>query len=184
MEHKGTTRLETERLILRRFTPGDAEAMFANWASDAEVTKYLTWPTHSSSAVTAQLLDGWIAGYADGAHYNWAIALKANPDEPIGNISVVNRIDARVGLAEVGYCMGRAWWHRGIMPEALGAVMNYLFDEVGVNKVQARHDPRNPNSGRVMLKCGLKYEGTLRQIDWNNQGVCDASYYGLLASER
>ena len=68
--------------------------------------------------------------------------------------------------------------------EALKAVMDYLFDEVGVNKVESRHDPRNPNSGAVMRKCGMKYEGTLRQSDWNNQGICDASYYGLLASER
>lgn len=62
--------------------------------------------------------------------------------------------------------------------------MNYLFDEVGVNRVESRHDPRNPNSGAVMRKCGMKFEGTLRQSDWNNQGICDASWYGLVAEER
>lgn len=184
MEHKGTARLETERLILRRFAVEDAEAMFRNWASDGEVTRFLTWPAHADSAVTARLLAEWTARYAESAYYNWAIALRSAPHEPIGNISVVNAIDDRIGLAETGYCLGRAWWRRGIMSEALRTVIDYLFDEVGVNKVQARHDTRNPNSGRVMLKCGLKYEGTLRQADWNNQGVCDVSYYGLLARER
>lgn len=62
--------------------------------------------------------------------------------------------------------------------------MDYMFDEVGANRVESRHDPRNPNSGRVMRKCGMNYEGTLRQSDWNNQGICDASWYALLAHER
>lgn len=62
--------------------------------------------------------------------------------------------------------------------------MDYMFDEVGVNRVESRHDPRNPNSGAVMRKCGMKFEGTLRQSDWNNQGICDASWYGLVAEER
>ena len=48
MEHKGTVTLETPRLILRRLTLADAEPMYRNWASDPEVTKFLTWPTHSS----------------------------------------------------------------------------------------------------------------------------------------
>lgn len=184
MKHKGTARLESERLILRPFVTEDAEAMFRNWASDGEVTRFLTWPTHADSAGTAQLLAEWSGHYSDGAYYNWAITLKSAPDEPIGNISVVNAIDDRIKLAEIGYCIGRAWWHRGITSEALSAVIDYMFNQVGVNKVQARHDTRNPNSGRVMRKCGLKYEGTLRQADWNNQGICDVSYYGLLADER
>ena len=57
------------------------------------------------------------------------------------------------------------------MSEALGAVIDFLFDEVGVNRVESRHDPRNPNSGAVMKKCGMKFEGTLRQSDRNNQGI-------------
>lgn len=52
-----------------------------------------------------------------------------------------------------------------------------------VNRIESRHDPLNPNSGKVMMKCGLKYEGTSRQSDWNNQGICDASFYGRLASD-
>ena len=67
--------------------------------------------------------------------------------------------------------------------EALKAVMEFLFDVVDVNRIEARHDPRNPNSGKVMEKCGMKYEGTLHSSDWNNQGICDACYYALLKSE-
>ena len=62
--------------------------------------------------------------------------------------------------------------------------MDFFFDEVGVNRVESRHDPNNPNSGAVMRKCGMTFEGTLRQSDWNNQGICDASWYALLADAR
>lgn len=70
------------------------------------------------------------------------------------------------------------------MSEALKVVMDFLFDEVGVNRIEARFDPRNPHSGAVMKKCGMKYEGTLRSVDKNNQCICDASYYALLRGER
>lgn len=70
------------------------------------------------------------------------------------------------------------------MSEALKALMDLLFDVAGFNRIESRHDPNNPNSGKVMQKCGMKYEGTLRSADWNNQGICDASYYALLRSER
>lgn len=63
--------------------------------------------------------------------------------------------------------------------------MDFLFDEVKVNRIEARHDPRNPNSGKVMLKCGLRYEGTRIQADRNNaSGLCDVALYGLVRSMR
>ena len=61
--------------------------------------------------------------------------------------------------------------------------MNH-FDVVGFNRVEARHDSNNPNSGKVMQKCGMKYEGTQRSADRNNQGICDTSWYALLKDER
>ena len=64
------------------------------------------------------------------------------------------------------------------------AVMDFFFDKVGTNRIECRYDPRNPHSGMVMKKCGMKYEGTMRSSDRNNQGICDASWYALLKSER
>lgn len=183
MKHCGTKYLETDRLILRRFKKEDAEAMYNNWTSDNEVTKYLTWPTHSSQEVSQGILDEWVRSYSDDRFYQWAIVLKENGDKPIGSISSVD-IKEKTSMAHIGYCIGRAWWHKGITSEALRAVMDFLFDEVGANRIEARHDPRNPNSGKVMKKCGMKYEGTLRSHDWNNQGICDACYYALLKAER
>ncbi|MCH5208756.1 MAG: GNAT family N-acetyltransferase [Oscillospiraceae bacterium] len=182
MKHCGTQRLETERLILRRFIIEDVEAMYKNWASDNDVTKYLIWQTHSSIEVTKSIIEEWVSSYGDEKFYQWAIELK-EIGEPIGSISVVH-MNESAEMVHVGYCIGKTWWNKGITSEALRAVMDFLFDVVEVNRVESRHDPRNPNSGKVMKKCGMKYEGTLRSSDRNNQGICDASYYGILRTER
>ncbi|GAA0673519.1 MULTISPECIES: GNAT family N-acetyltransferase [Clostridium] len=184
MKHKGTKYIETERLILRPFTMEDTSAMYKNWASDEDVTKFLMWPAHKDVSISENVLKEWTKNYQDMSYYQWAIVFKQYSNEPIGSIGVNNSIDETIQMAHIGYCIGKKWWHMGITSEALKLVMEYLFDEVGINRVESRHDPRNHNSGEVMKKCGMKYEGTLRAADWNNQGVCDASYYALLASER
>ena len=182
MKHLGTQTLETSRLILRQFTLDDAPAMHANWASDPEVTKFLTWPVHPNADVSRMVLESWVKAYDDPQYYQWAIELK-EIGQPIGSISVVGQ-NEQTEMLHIGYCIGQSWWHKGIMTEALRAVMDFLFDEVGANRLESRHDPRNPHSGAVMKKCGMKYEGTMRSADWNNQGLCDACCYAILKSER
>ena len=182
MKHLGTKRLDTTRLTLRRFTMEDAQAMYANWASDPEVTQYLTWPAHESVEISAWVLGDWTSHYGEDNYYQWAIVPKDHADQPIGSIAVV-RQNQKVESIEIGYCIGKNWWHKGIMTEALGAVMRFLFEEVGANRVSAVHDPNNPHSGGVMRKCGMTYEGTTRQSGWNNQGICDESCYAILKEE-
>jgi ribosomal-protein-alanine N-acetyltransferase len=183
MRHCGTQSIETERLILRRFTIDDAEAMYKNWASDPDVTKYLTWSPHSGIDASKAVLEEWVPSYMQNNYYQWAIVLKEHGPDPIGSISAVDLND-NAAKVHIGYCLGAAWWHRGIMTEALSAVMAFFFDEVGANRLESRHDPRNPHSGMVMKNCGMQYEGTLRSSDRNNQGICDACWYALLKSER
>ena len=180
LTHKGTQTIETSRLILRRAVREDAEPMFRNWASDPEVTKYLTWPPHENVEVTQNLLERWITEYEKDDYYHWMIVLK-EIGEPIGSLMVTTV--GRAQSAHIGYCIGKVWWHKGIMPEAVKAVIKYLFEEVGYHRVEAMHDPNNPNSGRVMRKCGMKYEGTAHASDRNNQGICDADYYAILRDD-
>ena len=181
MEHKGTVTLETERLILRRFRMEDAQKIFENWASDPEVTRYVIWSTHVDVCVTKTLLETWIPQYENSDYYNWILCLK-DTGEPIGNVNAFSEGSYRQGLT-LGYCMGRAWWGQGYMPEAVRAVMGFLFREVGVNRIQADHDTRNLKSGRVMQKCGMQYEGTLRQAVVTNAGPADIAVYSILESE-
>ena len=182
MKHLGTKTLETKRLILRPFTTDDAQAMYDNWASDEDVTRFLTWPAHESVEITKMVLSDWVSHYGEGDFYQWAIALKEG-DIPVGSISVVEYSD-RAEKAQVGYCIGKNWWHQGITSEALQAVIDFLMDEVRYSRVEAIHDPENPNSGRVMRKCGMQYEGTQRRSIWCNQGNRDACWYAILADDR
>ncbi|MBQ9827624.1 MAG: GNAT family N-acetyltransferase [Lachnospiraceae bacterium] len=181
MEHKGTKRIETERLILRKFVPEDAEPAFRNWCSDPEVTRYLTWPTHTDVSVTDKIIALWIDGYKDPSFYQWAIVLK-EIDEPIGSISIV-AVNESVEAVDIGYCIGKKWWHKGIVTEAFRAIIPYLFHEVEVRRIEARHAVKNPHSGGVMKKCGLTYEGILRKSDVCNAGIMDMCYYSILREE-
>lgn len=159
----------------------DAEFMFDNWESDERVTEFLRWKTATDISETKIILEEWISGYEKPDFYQWAIVLK-EINEPIGSISVVGK-NEMLDIVHIGYCIGSKWWHKGITSEAFSAVIPYFFDEIGVNRIESQHDPDNPNSGKVMQKCGLKYEGTLRQADWNNKGIVDACMYSLLKSE-
>ena len=182
MKHLGTNVVETPRLVLRPFAREDAQAMFDNWASDPAVTKFLSWPTYRSVEDAHSILNVWLESYGKPDFYQWAIVLK-ELNQPIGSIGVVNS-DDRVDMVEIGYCIGRNWWGRGIMPEALSAVMVYLFDEVGMQRIEAGHDPDNPASGAVLRKCGLEYEGTLRRRIRSNRGITDVAWYSILKEER
>lgn len=142
--------------MLRRLKIEDAAAIYHNWASDPEVTKYLTWPAYTSVDDAEKTLREWIFTYQNSSFYQWAIVPK-DLNEPIGSISVVD-MDEKTEMVEIGYCIGRKWWHQGIIAEALKAVIDFLFDEVKANRIQARHDV-------------------------NNQGLCDVSYYAVLRSD-
>lgn len=181
MNHCGTKTIETDRLILRQFRLSDSEVAFSNWMSDEKVTEFLTWPTHKNVSDSEQIIREWIDEYEKQDYYQWAIVLK-DIYEPIGSISVVEK-NEEINMLHIGYCIGSRWWHKGIMTEAFKAVIELLFKETDVNRIEARHDPNNPHSGDVMKKCGLKYEGTMRQADRSNKGIVDAAMYSILRSE-
>ena len=178
--HKGTQTIQTARLKLRKFIVDDTKAMFENWANDERVTRYLTWHPHQSPEETRQLLALWCAAYEKSEYYNWVIE---HEGAPIGNISVV-RLSEKCEYAELGYCMGYAYWNKGLMTEAVRAVIDFLFAQVSVNRVGIWHAVKNPASGRVAQKCGLTYEGTKREYFKSTNGeFLDISYCGILRKD-
>lgn len=128
MNHKGTVKIETNRLLLRQFTESDVSEAFANWTSDEKVTKFLRWPTHKSMEVTERVLSEWINSYNNNDFYQWAIVLK-DINEPIGTISVVDK-NERLNIVHIGYCIGSKWWNQGITSEAFSGIIPFFFDEV------------------------------------------------------
>ncbi|MBZ9686947.1 GNAT family N-acetyltransferase [Clostridium estertheticum] len=180
--HKGTTIIETNRLILRPYVMDDATDMFINWANDSEVTKHLSWQAHSNIDVTKYLMGMWVDKYSSNETYHWGVVCKENGNQVIGTIGAV-RIKEDLEQAEIGYCISKKYWNKGIAPEALVAVIDYLFS-CGFMRISGYHDVLNPASGKVMQKCGMQFEGVFRNAEKNNLGeFCSIAQYAILKSD-
>ena len=178
MKSIGTQILQTDRLILRRFVESDAEAMFQNWASSTENLTYVTWDSHSDVEVTRHSIHNWVASYANPNYYKWAICLKEKPEQVIGDISIVEIHEEDLSC-EIGYVLGKNYWGRGVMTEALKAVLGFCFTQAGFQKVRARYVSLNPVSGCVMEKAGMSYLKTITNGVERKGYLADLIYYQI-----
>lgn len=176
MNDLGTRRIETERLILRRFAISDAPGMFYGWASDENVTKYLSWSAHKELAETLYIIENWIKRY-DTDSYNWVVELKGT-HELIGNISAIS-VSKKHHNCEIGYCYGSKYWNQGYATEALKAVVNYMLYDCEMHIVEAKHHSINPASGRVMEKAGMIKDAVLKERRYHAEtdSYCDLVCY-------
>lgn len=193
MRHAGTEPIETERLVLRRLMPEDAPAMYKNWASDPAVTRWLRWEPHKDVFETCALLAAWAELYQNPDYYQWAITEKGR-DEVIGSISLMRAqapdfhpdewtgVDLSDGIWEPGYCLGRAWWGKGIMTEALRAVVDYWFTRTDGSWLTCCHAKGNPASGAVMRKAGFVYDHEAQYHKFDGTPV-DCLVYRLTRAE-
>lgn len=170
---------ETDRLILRPFKFSDAEDMFKNYTNNENVCKYLTWRPHGKLENTVGYLQNFVLPrYEKENELIWAIELKET-GEVIGNFDV-NTWKENLSRMTIGYVLSEDYWGQGIIPEAGNTIIPYLFS-LGAERIEAWHDVRNPKSGRVMQKIGMKHEGTLRKYDRNWSGeLVDAEIYSII----
>ena len=147
--------LETARLRLRRLRDTDAERIFTCWASDPEVTRFLTWTPHENPDVTRLILRRWLADYEKPEVFRYGMERKAE-GALIGMIDVVG---SRDGIPYIGYCSGKAYWNQGYMTEALRAVVRELLDS-GYTAVGIEAAAENIASNRVIQKAGFCLIGT------------------------
>ena len=180
MNHLGTINLETKRLILRKFKISDAKDMYNNWASDKKVHEYLTYEPHSNIEKTKEIIKSWIENYNSNC-YRWAIFYKEN-NQVIGSIKAA-KIDEDIEMANIGYYISRKYWNKGITSEAFERIIKFFFEEVKLNRIESCHNIKNIYSGKVMIKCGLKNEGRLRDGLKDNSGIADCLIYSILRKE-
>jgi RimJ/RimL family protein N-acetyltransferase len=175
-----TPTLVTARLRLRPFTDADADALYA-LHSDAFVLRYWDAPPWTDPERAERFLatcnqlaeDGTGARLAmdratDGAFLGWCGLTRWNPD---------------FRSASLGYCLTQAAWGHGYATEAARALLQWGFDTLPLNRVQAEADTRNAASARVLEKLGFVHEGTLREDCVVNGDVSDSWVYGLLRRE-
>ena len=177
---KSRPTLETERLVLRPFVPGDAPRvkLLAGERDIAATTVRIPHPYEEGMA------ENWIATHQEdferSVSVNFAITLKGTA-ELIGSIGLILNRDHE--NAELGYWIGKPYWNRGYSTEAARAVLRYAFATLRLNRVFAHHFSHNTASGRVMQKLGMRHEGRRRQHVKKWGQFIDSELYGILQSE-
>lgn len=168
--------LATDRLLLRPFVPDDAPAVqrLASAYEIAENTLLIPHPYPEGAAAA------WIARPKEANHYLFAITLREGGDV-IGAIALEAKPEH--GRGEIGYWVGTPYWNRGYVTEAARAVLGFGFESLGLHRIFAMHFSRNPSSGRVMQKLGMKHEGTLREHEKKWDVFVDCEVYGILHTE-
>jgi [ribosomal protein S5]-alanine N-acetyltransferase len=173
--------LSTDRLRIRQMRIEDAEAVFA-FKSDIRVTDSYGQEPHGTMSETRAWIQRRIADYECRDSVFWVIVPK-EADLAIGECCLWN-FDGSFNCAEIGYELRSDHWNRGIMTEALTAVLNYGFDEMDLHRIEACPLVTNEASNRLLVKLGFKYEGTLRERQSFRGRFVDQMYYGLLRGDR
>ncbi len=180
METMEQPTLTSERLILRPFDAGDAAAVqtLAGDREIADTTLRIPHPYEDGMA------DEWIAAHRGqfeaGTMAVFAIELKSD-GELAGAISLT--IERGLLKAEMGYWVGTPFWNKGYCTEAARRIVEYGFEDLGLNRIAAQHFVRNPSSGRVMQKIGMRHEGTLKEAAMKWDRFEDLELYSLLRRE-
>ena len=172
-------RLETDRVILRALTWDDLDDIYA-YASDPEVAASTTWEAHKTRDDSREFLGRVMSWYDDGFGGPWGLQLRAT-GRVIGTCGLA--ITPQHGRAELGYALGRAHWGQGLMTEVVREVIRYGFEELGLNRIEARCIPSNIGSARVMEKAGMTYEGTIRGQVYVKGSFNDLKLYAILRRE-
>lgn len=172
--------LETPRLKLRKLTARDAGDVF-EYASVEEVTKYVSWVPHRTLADTKSFLKHVLFQYEKGMPASWGLVLKEN-EKLIGTggflwWSIEN------SKAEVGYVVSNRYWNKGIATEALGRILEFGFEIMQLERIEARCFVENTASERVMQKCGMKLEGILRSSMYLKGAYRSFKLYSILRNE-
>lgn len=177
VNHKGTVTLKTKRLILRKILPEDCNEVYT-WMSDPEVNKYERWQLHPTPQYSRGYIIEVFDGYKSNLTYQWGMELDG---KLIGSVSVVG-IDDFDQKADIGYALARKYWNHGYTTEAVKSVIDFMFMEVGLNRLEANHGAKNPASGKVLRKAGMRLEGHAMEFFYSNSGFQDSDLYGLTRS--
>lgn len=172
--------LATNRLLLRNIKPEDAEALFAI-RSDEESMKYFGQELYESLVDTIHVIKQMEERYARKEALRWCITFQGD-DKLIGTCTLFH-FDEGFHCAETGYELNRALWGKGIMTEAMAAILTFGFSELELHRVEAVIDIANERSKNLLLKLGFTYEGNLRQRFLFRGNFEDEHYFGLLKDE-
>lgn len=182
LKHKGSKKLSTERLYIRKYSPDDTQEIFDNWASSPDNTKGLAWKYHETIEETKKLVQAIISSYQLPFNYHWILELRET-GECIGSIGLYFCDEVNLS-AQIGYCIGDDFKGKGYATEAVKAVLEFSFNEVEFNRIDAAIAVWNQDSVKVVEKSGMIFEGIARKkYFFNPDGFEDTFMYSILRSD-
>lgn len=173
--------LITNRLILRQISIEDAPALFHIW-SDCEVTKYLNIKAFTTITQASEMIELLNQLAVEQNAIRWTIFLKKT-NHPIGSCGYNTWIKEEGYRGEIGYDLDRKYWRQGIMSEALHALIEFGFNTMGFNRIEALVEPENTPSSKLLKKIGFCEEGLLRDYQFSKEKFTDLAIYSLLKRE-
>ncbi|MFD1334293.1 GNAT family N-acetyltransferase [Oceanobacillus iheyensis] len=172
-------RLDTNRLFLRQVEESDTEDIFA-YASDPLLTTHVTWDAHQTLQDTQNFIQFACKQYEENGVGPWAIVWKET-NQVIGTIDLI--WNKKHHSAELAYAISREFWRQGIGTEAIRKIIDFGFNKMELERIQARCVPENIASYRLMETVGMTYEGTLRKSMFRKGKQDDLKMYAILQSE-
>jgi len=172
--------LQTERLRLRPLAAADAEALFA-LRSDPVVQRYGSHPPWTERQRAVAYIERDLQAMAAGKDLQ--LALERRDDATIIGTCTLHGLNPPCRSAEIGYVLRPSDWGRGFANEACVALLDWGFERLDLNRVEADIDPRNIASARVLERLGFTQEGHLRERWIVGGEVSDSWIYGLLRRE-
>lgn len=173
--------LQTDRLILKEITDRDAQNLY-NMRSNPEIMKYVDRPVPNNLNEILELIEKMRVMKTKGEGISWGIFKKENPDVKIGNIGLF-RIIAEHYRAEIGYMLQQEEQQKGIMFEAMQAVIHYCFNVMKLHSMEANINPENIASQKLLEKAGFVREAYFRENYYFNGRFIDSAIYSLLKND-
>jgi ribosomal-protein-alanine N-acetyltransferase len=167
----------TENLVLRQMNIGDADEMYF-LRSDKDVLKYIDRLPAKSVEEAVQFIEMIDANLANNEGVNWAIALKDSPTL-IGNICYW-QLQKENCRAEIGYVLHPKYWQKGIMDEAMKAVIDYAFNVMGLHSIEANTNPENKASQNTLMRNGFVQEAYFRENYYHAGKFTDSAIFSLV----
>jgi ribosomal-protein-alanine N-acetyltransferase len=170
--------LATSRLTLRFLSAADRDPLFALF-SDPETMRYWSSAPWEQAQQAAACIEDTLSGYEQGSMLRLGMEL----DGQLAGTVTLYAFDRQNKRCDIGYLLGRQYWGRGYMQEALQCVLDYAFGPLQLRRIEADIDPRNTASAKLLTRLRFQHEGHLRERWLVNGEVCDSDVFGLLRAD-
>ena len=176
------TVIQSERLLLRNITTEDLDELLTMYSNDKMFT-YRPGMARKNMEAIQKLFDTMQQEYETRERLYLGICFSNNPKKLVG-VAEIYDLDSRIEIANIGYSVDENYWGQGVATETVHIMIEYLFDVIEVNRIQAHAMPENVPSNRVLANNGMQKEGLLRQaVFWNGKGIVDVNQYAILKED-